>query len=536
MFRFLPSPLDAAVSPRPKNPLRWMVLVFFLAASLLMGSGRFGSLDAGDQLQAAFYAVHHKQFGAEVPPGGLRDGIVQGKPMVIAVHFWWQAPNKLYYQTHDMGDVALFTPIAFVVSHLSHASPEEQIENPPLIAKLLISLLFSAFGGITAFFVYETLFLFVRPRAAFVMAALFLPTTFLWPFCKTVWDIAPAAMFAALVMLFCARILTAGEKIPLADIIGAGFAITLAASFRFSFVAFLFLAFALTLLRVYPRLRPIHYVLAAGVVLLGMLPIFASNQVRMGAFWHPATLIPRYVDAGTASMDGNFFAGFYGLTVSPNRGLFIYCPTFLLLFALPSVWKVCAPPARSLCVIFLLVGALYLCAIAKIPSWSGVVGWGPRYLVPVLPLFYIPMSLVAVALWESARNKKAVHAALIALFAFTALNNLPAALINWPLAITEDAQALDQNAQGFYAQRAMWRGFALGLQNKPLPMRDSLLGDARTVGNAAFPDLWLARLFVKGGKTALAGLVILLVLAGAAFASLLAILRQAVPPSPPTSP
>lgn len=515
---------SSSFSNKSRSLIARFVLLFFLCTSLLMGSGRLGSLDAGDQLQAAFYAVHHGQFGAVVPPGGMHEEIVGGKPMLVPVHFWWQAPNKLYYQTHDIGDITLFTPIAAVVSRVSKATPEQQIEEPPLPAKLIISLVFSLFGGLTAFFIYLTLALFLRQRVALVLAAAFLPTTFLWPFCKTVWDVAPAAMFALLLLYFCARILTSEKEVRLSLVAGAGFAAAAASSFRLSFAVFLLFGFLLTLIRVRSFVRLRHYVVAAGTCFLGIIPSLVSNQVRMGAFWHPATINPRYLSMGL-TMNGDFFRGFFGLTTSLNHGLFAYCPIFLLLFALPFVWSRLSQAARYLSVIFILSSLLYLCTIAKIPIWSGYIGWGPRYLVPIVPLLYVPASLATAALWDFTRQRTVIRAALVALFLLTAINNVPPALCNWPLAIAEDELAHDQYANGFYAQRAVWRSLSLGLQNKPISVRSSLQVSDRILENAKFPDLWLVRLWQKGGKTAFAGVLITAFLGGGAVFSLCRVLQ-----------
>lgn len=475
------------------------VLVFYLCSALLFGSGRLGSADASDQLLAAFVLVRTGQMGAPQPPGGFRDTVYEGKPVRWPVQFWWQAPNGNYYQTHDIGNTTLFLPIAFFSNLVQPAPPQEQISPPPLLAKVAASLLFSLLGGTACFFLFLFFRLFTNDRAAFFLGGAFAATTFFWAYCKTVWDTAPAGLFSALYLYLCAKTL-AEENVPLGRIVGMTLAVAAATSFRYSWGPFLLISLCITLFFLRKRLTLTHYAAAAAVYLAGMLPTFVYNYVRMGSFWRPATTIPPY--AGATVPTGGIGEGLFGLLISPNKGIFFYAPVLLLLFAVPFLWRNLPLRTRQLIIAALVPASLYIAAISRVPGWSGYIAWGPRYLIPALPMLYAVAGVVAILLWKRYR------AALIALFALSAIVNLPAALVNWPLAITGHALAFNQKAYGFHPQQALWTGLVRGVQGKSLPPPVAGYREAAQDVNAGFPDLWLARLASQSGKGAAAALVI----------------------------
>ncbi len=101
--------------------------------------------------------------------------------------------------------------------------------------------------------------------------------------------------------------------------------------------------------------------------------------------------------------------GLYGLTISPYRGLFWYSPALLL--ALPG-WLMLRHRAARLAWLALALAALQLLAFAAWWSWHGGIVWGPRFLLPALPL----LALMLAPLVEAAFTRRAL-ALVIAAFA-----------------------------------------------------------------------------------------------------------------------
>ncbi len=81
--------------------------------------------------------------------------------------------------------------------------------------------------------------------------------------------------------------------------------------------------------------------------------------------------------------------GLYGLLLSPNKGLVFYAPLALLV---PGVFWMRTSHRRE--VVFLLsTVAVQVLVTAKWWSWEGGASWGPRLLLPVVPLVVICAAL-----------------------------------------------------------------------------------------------------------------------------------------------
>ncbi len=76
--------------------------------------------------------------------------------------------------------------------------------------------------------------------------------------------------------------------------------------------------------------------------------------------------------------------GLAGLLVSPGKGLVFYAPVVLLA---AFGWRRLASPARLL---LFAVPAAHVLVVARWSWWEGGAAWGPRLLLPVLPLICAP--------------------------------------------------------------------------------------------------------------------------------------------------
>jgi hypothetical protein len=111
---------------------------------------------------------------------------------------------------------------------------------------------------------------------------------------------------------------------------------------------------------------------------VGQLAVIAYNYYRFGSVLEYGYL--------HGSWDANLLVGLYGLLLSPGKGLFVYAP-ILLIAALG--WVHSRPGDQRMLVlgitmVFLIPHALY-------SNWSGGGGWGPRFLLPILPFLMMLM-------------------------------------------------------------------------------------------------------------------------------------------------
>ena len=85
------------------------------------------------------------------------------------------------------------------------------------------------------------------------------------------------------------------------------------------------------------------------------------------------------------------FTGLYGLLISPNKGLLFYAPVALLM---PwAVWKY----RRRFPAEMIFVALTFLLLVVPVSmwwSWEGGVSWGPRLLMPVVPLMVLCAALL----------------------------------------------------------------------------------------------------------------------------------------------
>jgi hypothetical protein len=108
---------------------------------------------------------------------------------------------------------------------------------------------------------------------------------------------------------------------------------------------------------------------------IGLVPTFVYIFIRMDSVLRLATTAPQFEEAN--ALGGNVVQGLYGLMLSPHKGIFIFAPILVLLFAIPLTWKRFPLSARRL-ILSCSIGAVpYILLIAILNNW-GAFGWGLR--------------------------------------------------------------------------------------------------------------------------------------------------------------
>jgi hypothetical protein len=474
---------------------------FFSVVSLFCCSGRIGNIDAHYQLLASLVFVKTGQVGSVIPPGGFEENqslTPDGRPM--PKFFFWQAPNGLYYQTHDIGNPLLMLPIAAIWHWGYSASTDnESTEVPPPI-KALTSAYFSMLSAITATVLFACLRLSMREKGAFAFSLLFLVTSFYLTYTRMPWDVAGAGMFAAIALYFSLKeIKDIGD--PLLRAVGLGVAIGFATNFRFSFGPFLLVSLILALSPFARKITAVQIATFGIALLLTVLPSFIYNYVRTGNALHPATVIPRYPTKPEFTLAA--FDHFWRMFFSLNKGLFIFSP--VLAFAFIARTK--SDRWLMLSVMIGLVG--YAGGLALTRAWSGGPSWGQRYLVPMLPLLYY---LAAVQISQLVMPWKLIAYAALA---FGFLVNLPTYCTNYQIAINEYEPANNDFLNYPHPQIAAWRGLIAGLAGDEIAISDrtrEAIATGKASASTAFPDLLVAHIARRasvGGLMMIVGLAVI---------------------------
>jgi hypothetical protein len=131
--------------------------------------------------------------------------------------------------------------------------------------------------------------------------------------------------------------------------------------------------------RLPPLLVPLLVPPLAIVALLGWV-----NQVKFGAPW--LTGYHQWNEASHYPV-GSLFDGLWGFLFAPRFSVFLYFP--LLIFALVALRRF-VERHRLDALVMLSVFACFLLVLAKTPSWAGEWSYGPRYLLPMLPVLSLP--------------------------------------------------------------------------------------------------------------------------------------------------
>ena len=491
----------AFVREKPLNvvqsPGAW-VFIFFLCLLLLTASGRLASLDAGQQLKAAILLSKTGHLGLQyVPPG------------VDPAYEWVKGQNGAWYECHDIGNIILMLPSALIGDITSRRSLSDMLSDPPIISCVCVSISYAALAAIACFFLFRTFSLKLRHREAFFLTSTFVAGTFFWAYTKAAWDVLGACCFVSM-LLYTSALLLEGRAVTKSLLWSSAF-LAAAGSFRYSLLPFL--AFGLLLVTIAARkfISRRDAVLAGLVFATLMTPTMIYNWMRMGSIFIPATTAKNigYVGgAGTADLSGSLGDGLWGLVISPNKGLLAFAPILILCVLQPVVWRSLDRTFKRLILAYLPTALLYILVLSKIRGW-GSFGWGPRYLLPILPILFFSAGTVLVMAWGT--KYKTFVVCLLLLSGAVAI---PPALVNWHLVLTSFPHALESRATLPYQQMGAWDAVEKGILGEALPASANALQDPVRRLSTRFPDCWTVYLIRAAGRAEFVGIVLTLFLLG----------------------
>lgn len=459
---------------------RWLIL-FGVAACfyLLTCSGRMGNSDAYTQLQAAVLLVSDGRISTDDP-----------SPHHYA---WVKAPDGRFYQAHDPGNSVLFIPAAFVAAL---AGGDEPFHRIPLAARAVAALTYAFVRAACVAALCQVLLILLPGRAALAAGALAACATPLWAYTRNTMDVLPAALGVALTLWVVLAHADGRVSDSRAAILTA-LAAASAGWFRASLLPFIAAPAAVSLVLHAKKGRARAALAFASVLSACMAPVLAYNHARTGSPFLLATMLPQYEHQNGFS--GDFGTGLYGLLISPNRGLFFFAP-WLALALLPFGLKRLPKNLRSVAIAFLIGAAAYAFVISGLRQWTKPT-WGPRYLVPIIPIVALHAAIAGNWLWQTRRRPAIILPAALSL-AFT----IPAGVVNYSYVVTDypgaSAALATSPRQIIGSYDAFWRGLSGGEPRGP----SAVLDDPERAAGLRFPDLWLARLYERGGAYRVAAL------------------------------
>jgi hypothetical protein len=120
-----------------------------------------------------------------------------------------------------------------------------------------------------------------------------------------------------------------------------------------------------------------------------LIPVFLSAAFLFGINYYKfgSVFESGYGQWQKDLLDGSLLEGLRGFLLSVHKSIFIAFP--LLLFALFG-YGAFLRKYRWETLLVLAMGGVLLLVSAKFPAWTGGYCYGPRYLLPVLPLLALP--------------------------------------------------------------------------------------------------------------------------------------------------
>jgi hypothetical protein len=242
------------------------------------------------------------------------------------------------------------------------------------------------------------------------------------------------------------------------------------------------------------------------------------NLARFGSPLDPGNL-----DDPVVGFDAPILVGVRGFLFSPGRSLFIYVPLAAAgLLAYPTF----ARRDSSLALLCASVCASLVLMYSSLRAWDGLRGYGPRYLVPLVPLLIFPL------VWWLQPGKGFWRRALLGLVVASSVVQLAGVLVDFSKVSVEHARSVGD--YGREAKIYRWRESSLVLDVEaavaavPRNVRDLVHGDRpagitqtgkdedREFGQRlAFSlDFWWMYLFYLGVIPAPAAAFIFIVLLG----------------------
>lgn len=258
-------------------------------------------------------------------------------------------------------------------------------------------------------------------------------------FCTPAWSSASRGLWShdigMLIMVLTLLTITTGEKRP-APLFFNGIALAFSFEVRPTNAipsAVLGLYMILTL-----RRRAIPLVIGG---LAGAIGVVTFNLASFGM-----PLIPYY--SGKLGLHPAFFEALAGSLISPNRGLLVFCPVFIL--ALSGLRKTLLSDAHGLLFRFMgVIVLLHWITIALFDRWIGGHSYGPRLFTDALPF----LVLFLVPFYERMRSSGGVRRVLMQTAFITLL--VVGFAIHW--AGANRWSAMEWNAKPFDIDGNTWR-------------------------------------------------------------------------------
>ncbi|HXT35062.1 MAG TPA: hypothetical protein VN837_05755 [Chloroflexota bacterium] len=408
----VPSPAAGErAAPRRRPLLVWLCLFVFLLYLLSAGSN-FASGDTLSELRVSQSLVSHGGF--DVP--------------IVAAHtlcagWGCRGLDGHYFASHGIGFSLFLLPFyGLAQAALALVPAPRCVTWDSCVPIHLISWSNCLLGALTvALLCVLCLDLGYPRRRALFLAILYGFGTLAWPYARFAFDVTPTALL--LLACFHQAVLGAAASEGTRRWWSAGILAALAVLVRLPTIPALIPVALWAVLAPSDRPAIRWRRLAAFSLPVAVSLAFSGwyNLVRFGGILNDG-----HATNAADRLLLHPWVGIVGMTISPGKGLLWYSPTILFaLVALPRFYARHRATAR----VALSMALLSLVPYLFVPDWYGGDAWGPRFVLPVLPLLMLPAVECPPLLLATWRRRAA--AAVVILWSLTM--QVTGQLVSYPL-------------------------------------------------------------------------------------------------------
>ena len=336
--------------------------------------------------------------------------------------------NGILCSASTLGHSLLEAPIIFVNHHLHIISDVVIFErndypadsnfvywknnlNPDIVfLELIFGPLFSSLS-VGVFFLLCRFFN-ITQKTSIVISFFYAFSTLTWSYSQTSFNVVPMIFFLLLGILFFVKFTSNNKNTYL---IFASLSLTFAFLIRTDAALAVIPIFGLLLIELKNKnmkiLKFVSFVSPLAFVYI-FNRLLIDIRFDLARFGDRADLAWGAVPAVTVTP---LHVGILGLLFSPGVGLFIFVP---ILFTVFISFLDFYHQNKKFCLLFASIPLSFIIFYSTLEYWHGLVSWGPRYLLPIIPFLLLPLGIT----FEK-RGNKFLKSIFVSLGAIGALFN-----------------------------------------------------------------------------------------------------------------
>ena len=257
-------------------------------------------------------------------------------------------------------------------------------QNPDFtFLELFYGPIFTALS-VTVFFLISNVFNY-RLKTSLILTSLFALCTPVWAFSQTSLTNVPTLFFILLTFYFFTKYQkTQSGKFLIGVGLSLGFSYLIRVDVSLIIVV-LTIYFLVTLSKHKQKIKKLflYFVTLTPFYFISLF----IEYLRFGSSAAVGTT-SEHITSWSDFTLANIVPGFTGLLFSPGVGLFIFAPILLtIFFTLPDFYK----KNKGYTLLFIGFIVIFLIYFGSIEFWHGLVSWGARYLLLVIPFFLLPL-------------------------------------------------------------------------------------------------------------------------------------------------